>query len=98
MTHVTSSASPATDGGTSRVEKRLVLRGMLAGGIAGLLAFVFSRIFAEPKIQAAIDYESAREAAQDALDKAHGIAVSPPGPDIFSRTVQANVGLGVGII
>lgn len=71
---------------------------MLAGGIAGLLAFVFARIFAEPKIQAAIDYESARDAAQDALAKAHGIAAAPPGPDIFSRTVQANAGIGVGIV
>jgi hypothetical protein len=103
MPRDTSSVSPATDASdpTRRdvtVEKKLILRGMLAGGIAGLLAFVFARIFAEPKIQAAINYESARDAAQDALDKAQGISAPPPGPDIFSRTIQANLGIGVGIV
>lgn len=80
------------------MEKKLVLRGMLAGGIAGLLAFVFARIFAESQIQKAIDYESGRDAAQDALDKAAGIKVPAAGPDIFSRTVQGNIGIGVGIV
>ena len=76
------------------MEKKLILRGILAGAIAGLLAFVFARIFADPQIQAAIDYESARDAAIAALNKT---AVSD-GPDIFSRAVQGNVGIGVGII
>jgi len=80
------------------MEKRLIARGTLAGAIAGLLAFVFARIFAEPQIQKAIDYESARDAAQDLLDKAAGLATPPEGPDIFSRTIQANVGIGVGMI
>ena len=76
------------------MEKKLILRGILAGAIAGLLAFVFARIFADPQSQAAIDYESARDAAIAALNKT---AVSD-GPDIFSRAVQGNVGIGVGII
>jgi hypothetical protein len=80
------------------VEKKLVLRGALAGAIAGVLAFVFARIFAEPQIQAAIDYESGRDAMQAALDKAAGLPAEPPGPDIFSRTIQANVGIGTGMI
>lgn len=80
------------------MEKRLVLRGALAGALAGLLAFVFARIFAEPQIQAAIDYESGRDAAQAALDKAAGLPTESAGPDIFSRTVQANLGTGVGMI
>jgi Probable cobalt transporter subunit (CbtA) len=42
--------------------KALVLRGAGVGAIAGLLAFIFARIFAEPVIQAAIDYESGRDA------------------------------------
>jgi hypothetical protein len=78
--------------------KQLVLRGLLAGALAGLLAFVFARIFAEPQIQAAIDYESGRDAAQAALDKAAGLPAEPAGPDIFSRTIQANLGIGVGMI
>jgi hypothetical protein len=80
------------------VEKKLVLRGALAGAIAGLLAFVFARIFAEPQIQAAIDYENGRDAMQAVLDKAAGLPPEPPGPDIFSRTIQANVGIGTGMI
>ena len=80
------------------MEKKIILRGVLAGAIAGLLAFVFARIFAEPQVQAAIDYESGRDAMQAALDKAAGLPAEPAGPDIFSRTIQANVGIGAGMI
>jgi hypothetical protein len=80
------------------VERRFIVRGLLAGAIGGLLAFVFARIFAEPQIQQAIDYESGRDAAQAVLDKAAGITSEAAGSDIFGRTVQANVGIGVGII
>lgn len=80
------------------MEKKLIVRGALAGAVAGLIAFVFARIFAEPQIQAAIDYQSARDAAQDAVDKAAGLPVEAAGPDIFSRTLQANVGIGVGLV
>jgi hypothetical protein len=80
------------------MEKQLIGRGVLSGAFAGLIAFVFARIFAEPVIQKAIDYESARDAAQAALDKAAGLAVPAAGPDIFSRTIQADVGIGAGLI
>ena len=80
------------------MEKKLILRGVIAGAVAGLLAFVFARIFAEPQIAKAIDYESGRDAAQAALDKAAGVAPEAAGPDIFSRTIQANVGIGVGMV
>lgn len=80
------------------MERKLVLRGMLAGAIAGVAAFVFARIFAEPQIQAAIDYENGRDAAQQALDKASGLPTVIPGMEIFSRAVQANVGIGTGIV
>jgi hypothetical protein len=80
------------------VEKRLIGRGILAGALAGLLAFVFARIFAEPSIQQAIDYESARDQAQAALDRAVGLPTEAAGPDIFSRTLQRNAGMGVGMI
>ena len=80
------------------MEKKLILRGILAGAVAGLLAFVFARIFAEPQINTAINYESGRDAAQAALDKAAGLPPEAPGPDIFSRTIQANVGIGVGMV
>jgi hypothetical protein len=80
------------------MEKRLILRGFGAGALGGLLAFVFARIMAEPMVQKAIDYESGRDAAQDLLRKAAGLAVEPAGPDVISRGVQRNVGVGVGLI
>ncbi|THJ75650.1 CbtA family protein [Candidatus Frankia alpina] len=80
------------------MEKKFILRGVIAGGVAGLLAFLFARVFAEPQIQKAIDYESGRDAAQEALDKAAGIAVEAAGSDPFSRTIQENVGIGVGMV
>ena len=80
------------------MEKKLILRGILAGAVAGVLAFIFARIFAEPQVQAAIEYESARDAAQEALDKAAGLPVPGAGRDIFSRTIQADIGIGVGMI
>ncbi|MDT8913375.1 CbtA family protein [Amycolatopsis sp. PS_44_ISF1] len=80
------------------MEKKLLLRGALAGAFAGLLAFVFARIFAEPQIQAAIDYESGRDAAQATLDQAAGMPAESEGPELFSRAVQANLGIGAGMI
>jgi Probable cobalt transporter subunit (CbtA) len=80
------------------VVKSLVLRGVGAGALAGLIAFIFARIFAEPVIQAAIDYEGARDDARNAIAAAAGHAVDPAEADIFSRTVQANIGIGVGVI
>src|SRR5689334_24877445 len=80
------------------MEKKLILRGVLAGVIAGLLAYLFARIFAEPVINQAISYESGRDAVEAALAKAAGLPPPEAGPDIFSRTVQANVGIGVGMI
>ena len=77
------------------MERDLIGRGALCGAIAGLLTFLFGRIFAEPHIQKAIDYEAGRHAAQELIDKAgdeHEHA------ELFTRTVQANIGMGVGMI
>ena len=43
----------------------------------GLLAFVFARIFAEPVINAAIAYESGRDAAQNAAEQGDRAAARP---------------------
>jgi hypothetical protein len=80
------------------MEKQIIWRGIVAGAIGGVFAFIFARIFAEPQIQKAIDYESARDTAQDALTKAAGLPVAVGGPDLFSRTIQADVGIGVALI
>jgi predicted cobalt transporter CbtA len=73
------------------MEKSIIWRGILAGAIGGLLAFVFARIFAEPLIQQAVDYEEGRS---HALEQAGGHEHA----DVFSRAVQANLGIGVGLI
>ncbi|WP_028933885.1 CbtA family protein [Pseudonocardia spinosispora] len=78
--------------------RALVLRGVGAGALAGLIAFLFARIFAEPVIQAAIDYEGARDEAQQALNKAAGLPVEEAGPELFSRAVQGNLGIGLGMV
>jgi predicted cobalt transporter CbtA len=78
--------------------RAVIWRAALAGGIGGLIAFVFARIFAEPLIQQAIDYEEQRGEAEDALAAAAGQAPAEAGPEIFSRTIQANLGIGVGMI
>ncbi|MEU8632776.1 CbtA family protein [Amycolatopsis sp. NPDC048633] len=80
------------------MEKKLVLRGILVGALGGLLAFVFARIFAEPLIQSAIDYESGRGEAEAALNQAAGLPVESEGPEVFSRAIQANLGIGIGMI
>lgn len=80
------------------MEKRLILRGLGVGALGGLLAFLFARVMAEPMVQKAIDYESGRDAAQDALRRAAGLTVEPAGAEIFSRGIQRNVGIGVGVI
>lgn len=63
---------------------QLLGRGALSGAVAGLLGFLFARIFAEPQIQAAIDYESAHSHEH--------------GDELVSRAVQSTVGLGAGMI
>ena len=45
------------------MEIRIILRGVLSGFVAGVLGFAFARIFAEPYIQQAINYESGRDDA-----------------------------------
>ncbi|MDQ8046127.1 MAG: CbtA family protein [Solirubrobacteraceae bacterium] len=83
---------------TQIAETRYIVRGFGAGIAGGVAAFVFSKIFAEPVIQQAIDYESGRDAAHDALAKAAGAAVAPPMQDIYSRSFQGGVGIGIGLL
>lgn len=80
------------------MQGKLILRGGLVGLVAGIVAFIFARIFAEPHISAAIDYESGRDEAQDKLLKAAGKTVEPEGHELFSRSIQGNIGIGVGMV
>jgi predicted cobalt transporter CbtA len=80
------------------IARALVLRAALVGALGGLVAFVFARIFAEPLIQQAIDYESARGEVEEALARAAGEPVEAEGPELFSRAIQGNLGIGVGMV
>ncbi|SON60202.1 hypothetical protein MSIMFI_01696 [Mycobacterium simulans] len=74
------------------MEKRLIARGLLAGAVAAVLAFVFARLFAEPVIGRAIEYEDGRTEA------AHAQGVHEHGVELFTRGVQGNAGLGFGVL
>jgi hypothetical protein len=78
--------------------KVVIPRAALAGALGGVVAWLFALWFAEPLIQAAIDYEAERGEAEAALDTAAGIAPPEEGPEIFSRTVQGVWGIGVGMV
>src|SRR6478609_1872662 len=80
------------------MEIRVIGRGALAGFIAGVLGFVFARVLAEPFINKAIDYESGRHDILTALNQAAGRAVTPDGPEVFSRTIQSTIGMFSGIV
>ncbi|GAB4007233.1 CbtA family protein [Nocardioides ultimimeridianus] len=64
--------------------KQLLGRGMLSGAVAGLVAFVFARLFAEPLIQQAIDFEDGHSHEHE--------------QELVSRSVQSLIGLGTGMI
>lgn len=73
------------------MEKRIIGRGLLAGVIAGVLAFVYARVFVEPVIDRAIAYEEGISAVLEGGDgHDHG--------EGFTRAVQANVGMGFGVL
>jgi hypothetical protein len=80
------------------MEPRLIYRALGAGALGGLLAFVFARIFAEPFIQNAIDYETGRDAAQEELYKAAGLTVGGEEAEVFSRGIQRNIGIATGMV
>lgn len=68
--------------------RMLLVRGMLSGLVAGILALVFARLFGEPSVGAAIDFESAMEAATG----------KAPAPELVSRAAQSTVGLATGVL
>src|ERR1700737_3561697 len=74
------------------MEQRLIARGVLAGGLGGVCAFVFARIFVEPVIGRAVAFENAR------MQAAHEPGVHEHGAELYSRGVQANIGMGFGVL
>lgn len=82
-----------TSPGTA-VAGKFVGAGLLAGLVAGVCAFIFARVFIEPQVAKAIDYEAGRSHAEEMLagggEHEHG--------EIFTRTVQENIGAGIGTV
>jgi putative cobalt transporter subunit CbtA len=74
------------------MEKRVIARGLVAGGLGGVLAFLFAGVFVEPAIGRAIDFEDAH------MQAAHEQGVHEHGAQLFTRGVQANIGMGFGIL
>jgi hypothetical protein len=77
---------------------RLILRGFIVGIVAGLLAFGWAKVFGEPAVQTAINFESAQDQAQAAAAVAAGKPAPEDEPEIFSRTVQSGIGLLTGMV
>jgi hypothetical protein len=77
------------------MEKRIIGRGLLAGALAGLASFAFARIFVEPVIDRAIAFEDGLSAAHEGAHGGHG---HEHGVELFTRGVQANVGMGFGVL
>jgi hypothetical protein len=71
------------------VERQIIARGLIAGAVGGALAFGFARVFVEPPIDRAIEFEE---------HAAHAEGVHEHGAEIFSRGVQANIGMGFGVL
>jgi predicted cobalt transporter CbtA len=71
------------------MEKRIIARGLLSGAVGGVLAFLFARIFVEPVIDRAIAYED---------EAAHAPGAHEHGVELFTRGVQANIGMGFGVL
>jgi predicted cobalt transporter CbtA len=71
------------------MEKRIIAHGLLAGAIGGVLAFLFARILLEPVIDRAIAYEE---------EAAHAHGAHEHGVELFTRGVQANIGMGFGVL
>ena len=76
------------------MEKQIIGRGLLAGALAGVLAFVFARIFLTPQTQLAIGFEDGVAEARAAMDPAG----AEQGMEMFTRSVQVNVGMAFAIV
>lgn len=78
------------------MEKHIIGRGLLAGAVAGVLAFGFARLFVEPQIDRAIAYEDGVGEAHEAMS--HGGHSHGEAGGGFSRAIQANIGMGLGVL
>ncbi|MEV0672865.1 CbtA family protein [Mycobacterium sp. NPDC050441] len=83
------------------MERQLIGRGILAGALAGVLAFIWAKLLIEPVIGRAIDFENGVGAAHEAAEHAHGAgghSHGGEGAEVFTRGVQSNIGMGLGVL
>ena len=81
------------------MERKFVGAGLLAGLVAGIVAFIYARIFIEPQVAKAIDYEEERAHAEEKMHEAMGHAAEHGHEhELFSRSVQENIGAGIGTV
>ena len=83
------------------MEKSIIWRGILAGALAGVLGFIWSKIFIEPIVGRAIDFEDGTAAAHEAMATASGHGHGhghEEGGELFTRAVQSNIGMGLGVL
>lgn len=75
------------------MERRFIGAGLLSGLIAGVIAFAYARVFIEPQVAKAIDYEGVRSEAESMLSGEHEHE-----HELFTRSVQENIGAGIGTV
>ncbi|GAA4673943.1 CbtA family protein [Gordonia humi] len=75
------------------MERKFIGAGLLAGLIAGIVSYIFARIFIEPQVAKAIDYEDVRSDAEAMLSGDHAHE-----HELFSRSVQEGIGAGIGTL
>lgn len=82
------------------MERQLIGRGILAGALAGVLAFIWAKLFIEPVIGRAIDFENGVGAAHEAAGHSHGghSHGGEESAEVFTRGVQSNIGMGLGVL
>jgi hypothetical protein len=81
------------------MERQLIGRGILAGALAGVLAFLWAKLLIEPIIGRAIDFENG--AAHEVVEHTHGAgghSHGGEGAEVFTRGVQSNIGIGLGVL
>ncbi len=77
---------------------KLVFRGFIIGIFAGLLAFGWARVFGEPPVVTAVNFEASQDEAKAAAAVAAGKKPEAEEPEIFDRTVQGGIGLFTGVV
>jgi predicted cobalt transporter CbtA len=77
--------------------RTFLVRGMLVGILAGLLTFGFLKVYGEPQVDHAIAFETQRDEAKAAAEKAKGMQVEDE-PELVSRPVQAGLGLFTAVM